>query len=932
MSAESTERDPAMLAAELAAAKSEIARLSEKLDVLQSFTRSGFFEREFPDMGGHWDRTMYEIWGRDGDGSGKAPAYDSTLSQVIWTEQNRTLPHTLHSFGPHAQHVRIRRPDGRERLISTQWRVLHDAAGQPRRAVGINTDITEIHELANRAAELRTELDVALTLGGIGLWRQELTTMRVWPDRRGCEILGVPWHPEGMTVEEARARIHPDDVAQAEASAQHTLRTGEVSDMQLRYARAGGGWRHVMLRRALHHDAAGRALGFVGVMIDVSVRVETQARLEDAARRLDMAADAARVGLWSARSDAPLPEWNRRMFDLLGLDPAAGALPLKQAIERVVHPDDRARVAEESRHFWRSTAGMHEMEFRIVRPSDGALRWIVLRGSVEAATASSPQRAEGVALDTTEHQLALRRLRETVERMSLTTRALGLGTWRSDAERQHVVWDEQMFELRGRPSPARELSPAERQSYVHPDDLAGVSERQNDAVRDGETWRDVFRVVWPDGQVRWISSHSVPLLDEQGRIEGHIGLNWDCTELQLAAQARRERELVVAENVAKTQTLSRISHELRTPLNAILGFTQLLRAPQPAGRGAADTDRRDHWLHLVEDAAQHLLALIDDVLDLTRAQLGELKLDPMAVPCDQAVDSAIALVAGDAAAAEVFLRREATAGSVRADPVRLRQVLLNLLSNAIKYNRRGGEVLISAARSGGRVRLCVSDNGDGIAPELLRAAFEPFNRLGAERSTVPGSGLGLAVVKALVEAMGGTVEASSVVGQGSTFCIELPAADASAAGLDPAAGPVSEVETTTPLPPHPAAAEPVHRLLYIEDNEVNALLVREMLASRPGLELHVAADGASGIDAARRLQPALVLVDMRLPDMDGLDVLRRLRADPATAALRCVALSANATQADIDTARATGFAEYWTKPIEWRVLLEGVQRQLDARG
>jgi hypothetical protein len=930
----STDPERRRLEAELAAARREIERLNEKLEVLQSFTRSGFFEREFPGMGGHWDRTMYEIWGHEGDGRGPAPDYRTTLGQVLWTEQGKSLPHTIEGEGPHQQHIRIRRPDGDERLINTQWRVQLDPRGCPRRAIGINTDITEIHDLATRAAELRTELDVALTVGEIGLWRQDLATMRVTPDARGCELMGLPWRPEGLTLEEARERIHPDDVAQAEASATHTLQTGEMSDMQLRYPQPGGGWRHVLLRRALQRDAAGRPVGFVGVLMDISTRVEALQRVEEAARRLDLAADAAQVGLWSARAGDPLPEWNLRMFQLLGLDPAQGPLPLKLAIERVAHPDERERVLAESRRFWRSSsAGMHEIEFRIVRPSDGALRWLVLRGRAEPASASGPQRAEGVALDVTAHQLALRELRETVERMQLSTRALGLGTWRSDLDRRHVVWDAQMFRLRGVESGTREVSREERRGYVHPDDLDDVSDRQNDSVRDGEPWRDQFRVVWPDGQVRWISSHSVPLLDEQGRLEGRIGVNWDSTEAHLVAQARRERELAVAENLAKTQTLSRISHELRTPLNAILGFTQLLRGASPDAGPVADAaalaQRRAHWLHLVDDSARHLLVLIDDVLELTRAQLGELKLEQGVVDAGDAIDAALAMIAGQAEAAGVALHREPARGRVRADPVRLRQVLLNLLSNAVKYNREGGAVRVGAelrgaGTPGAAVRLCVADTGEGIAADRLREAFEPFNRLGAERSGVPGSGLGLAVVKALVDAMGGHVEASSRVGEGSVFCIELPAAPDDAVATPTRPGALQEA---TPAGPAPADADRVP-LLYIEDNEVNALLVREMLALRPGLELHIAPDGTRGIAMARRLQPALVLIDMRLPDLDGHQVLAALRADPATAALRCVALSANATPADIEAAHAAGFAEYWTKPIDWRVLLDGIDRHL----
>ena len=910
--------DPAALRARIAQLEARLARTEERLELVQAFTLTGIFERDAATMHGHWDRWMYEIWGLPQASEGQAPGYTETSQCVVWEGDGESrLLGSLGHAGTYRQRIRIRRPDGQERHLNTQWKVMPPTPERPAgRAIGINTDVTEVYDLANKAAALRAELDVALTVGGIGVWRQDLATMRVTPDVRGCELIGVPYQDSGMSLEEARARIHPDDVVHTAASAEHTLRTGETTDMQLRYPAPGGGWRHVLLRRALQRDPEGRPLGFVGVIMDVSARVESERRLQEAARRLDMAADAAQVGLWSAQADHPLPSWNARMYSLLGLDPVAGPLPLRKAIERCAHPDDRVRVLEESQRWWRGVPGAYEVEFRIVRPSDGQTRWLVLRGRIEAESDDRPRRSEGVALDTTAHQTALRQLRETVERMSLTTRAVGLGTWSSDVTRDNVLWDAQMFRLRGVDSAARTVARDERRAFVHPEDRDAVILAQNDWIRDGETWRDVFRVVWPDGQVRWITSHSVPLLDERGRIEGRIGVNWDSTDVHLASQARRDRELAVAESLAKSQAMSRISHELRTPLNAILGFTQLLRL---AEGDPDDPVRRDQWLALVEDAARHLLVLIDDVLDLTRAELNGLKLEATAVRCDDILDAALALVLDGAERQGLKLRRETVEGTVKADPVRLRQVLLNLLSNAIKYNRSGGEVRIGAQVLGDEVEIYVADTGHGIAPERLQQAFQPFNRLGAEATGIEGSGIGLAVAKALVEAMGGRIEARSEPGIGSRFSLRLPRADDSP-------------RSAAAQRDGPAESATEGMVLYIEDNEVNALLVREMLALRPGVLLEIAVDGASGLELARELArntaPSLVLVDMQLPDMTGHDVLRRLRSDPATAALRCVALSANATPADIDAALAAGFAEYWTKPIDWQPLLAGIDRLL----
>jgi CheY-like chemotaxis protein/anti-sigma regulatory factor (Ser/Thr protein kinase) len=233
---------------------------------------------------------------------------------------------------------------------------------------------------------------------------------------------------------------------------------------------------------------------------------------------------------------------------------------------------------------------------------------------------------------------------------------------------------------------------------------------------------------------------------------------------------------------------------------------------------------------------------------------------------------------------------------VRADATRLKQVLVNLLTNAIKYNRPGGSVRLDVAPDGGQVLIRVSDDGVGMTSEQQQHAFEPFNRAGAERAGIEGTGIGLTIVKALVEGMGGRIAVSSTRGVGSVFEVRLDAAAES--------GPL---------------ALPARRLLYIEDNAVNVMIVAELVRRRPGIEFDSTPDGASGVARAAQTLPGLVLVDMQLPDFDGLEVLRRLRADPATADLRIVALSANAIPADIQRALQAGFDDYWTKPLDFKV-------------
>jgi PAS domain S-box-containing protein len=900
---------------ELARLRQRVTDLAARLELVQNCCHAGIFERDPQTMQGRWDRRMYGIYGlpvpADPDGS---PGLEELAAMVVPDERARLgFRQTLQRPGLHGARVRLQRPDGTIRHLHSQWLVGAAENGRVPPVLGVCTDDTEIFELARQAETLREELDLACRLGRIGLWRHELATDRVVFDDNAAGLLGLDPLPEGAALAEVNSLFHPEDLPAVQASAQRTLHTGEPTDMSVRLHHADGRWLHVLARRSLQRDASGRPLAFVGVLLDETERVQRSRQAQQLAQRLEAAAEAARIGLWSGRADGTQAHWNRRMFELFGLDPAEPEMALGRWLRRCVHPDDRDAVAARIEPWMRDGRGPIEIEFRVLRPGDGALRWLVLRGAVDLRD-EGQRRIEGVAIDITEQRETLAQLRETVERMALTAAAVGLGSWVHEMDHDPVHWDEGMFRLRGVQSPGRTVSDDEMAGYVHPEDRGWVMDDRKRRLHSSEHWRRTFRVQWADGTVRWLASRSVPIFDANGRQVRRLGLNWDVTESVNAEQAVREGERAVAENRAKSQLLSRVSHELRTPLNAVLGFTELLRSER-AGQDAA---LRRRWLDHVDVAGHHLLALIDDVLDLSRLDAGQMRISPQAVALEPLVRSTLPLVEQQAAGQGVAVAASgALAGVVQADPVRLRQVLLNLLSNAIKYNHDGGRVQVATQANDDGWRLLVADTGRGIDAESLRLLFEPFQRLDADASGIRGSGIGLAVSRALVQQMGGRIEVDSTPGQGSVFSVLLPGTNSAgaAAGLPPA--------------PAPAAAARTARVLYIEDNPVNALLVRELLRPHDGIRLEVAADGRSGLALARDWQPHLLLLDMQLPDIDGIEVLRCLRQDPATAALRCVALSANAMPADVAAAQAAGAIGYWTKPIEFGSFVARLQALLD---
>ena len=334
------------------------------------------------------------------------------------------------------------------------------------------------------------------------------------------------------------------------------------------------------------------------------------------------------------------------------------------------------------------------------------------------------------------------------------------------------------------------------------------------------------------------------------------------------------------------------------------------------------------------------------MLDLARIEAGTLRLQPQAVALDCVVRECEALVAPLLLQHGVqLLVQGPEPRHVLADPTRLRQVVLNLLSNAAKYNRRGGTARLVWADAGERLRLEVHDEGAGLTPAQQARLFSPFERLGAEHGPVEGTGIGLALSKWLVERMGGAIGVCSSPGVGSCFWVELQATSAPLSpGLtkatDPAPPGAAAVAASSgapaasiPMPPltplspaTPAGAR--RRVLYIEDNEVNRLLMQGMLAQRPALELHLAALPEQGLALAQAEPPALGLLDIQLPGIDGFEVLARLRADRRTAAVPVVAVSANAMPADRERAARAGFDEYVTKPIDMAQLLAVLDRWL----
>ena len=434
-------------------------------------------------------------------------------------------------------------------------------------------------------------------------------------------------------------------------------------------------------------------------------------------------------------------------------------------------------------------------------------------------------------------------------------------------------------------------------------------------LREGKVTNYELTVHARNGTETVVSYNATTFHDRNRKLQGVFAAARDITErkqFELALEVNNlelEAATAIAEkaNQAKSDFLSSMSHELRTPLNAILGFTQLLESGTPV-----PTATQQRSIHQILKGGWYLLELINEVLDLALIESGRLTLSSESVALHEVMLECQAMIEPQAQQRGVGMAfaRPAESYFVHADRTRVKQILINILFNAIKYNKIGGSVDVQCIqKSTDVIRISVRDTGAGLNPEQLAQLFQPFNRLGQEAGNEEGTGIGLVVTKRLVELMGGAIGADSVAGEGSVFWFELNLTTAPV--LDALA---IERAAAVPLPILEGTQK--HTLLYVEDNPANLELVEQIISRRTDLRLISATDGTIGIAFARAYQPAVILMDINLPGMSGIEAMRTLRADPATAHIPVIAVSANAIPGDIEKGLHAGFFNYVTKPIQ----------------
>ena len=552
------------------------------------------------------------------------------------------------------------------------------------------------------------------------------------------------------------------------------------------------------------------------------------------------------------------------------------------------------------------------------RKKDGTPYWVETTIVPVLDEFGVPQRYISIRTEITRLKQAEEALRTSEERLQRSQSYANIGTWDWNILSGELYWSERIAPLFGGPQGHLETTYENFLGAVHPDDRQYVIDSVNACVGQGAQYDIEHRVVWADGTVHWVNESGDVVRAADGTPLRMLGVVQDITRRKQAEEelilAREEAERA---NRAKSEFLSSMSHELRTPMNVILGFGQLLEAD--TSTPLAPSQMED--VQQILKAGGHLLTLINEVLDLARIESGKIDLSIESVCAADVLRECMDLVEPLARQRGIQVVNELGATfNVQADRTRLRQALINLLSNAVKYNRENGTIRCAAVRTAeGMVRIGISDTGVGLTPAQQRGLFQAFNRLGAENSAVEGSGIGLALTRDLVELMGGKVGVESVVGEGSTFWIDLhagqePVAQAGAAASeDGAVANLGGGQKT---------------VLYVEENPANLRLVAQILSRYPDIHLITTHTAELGLELARARRPQLMILDLNLPGMNGFELCAQLRLFDETRNIPRMALSANALPKDIERGLAAGFGRYLAKPLQVEEFVRAVQQFL----
>ncbi|SNT18275.1 PAS domain S-box-containing protein [Noviherbaspirillum humi] len=767
-----------------------------------------------------------------------------------------------------------------------------------------------------RAAAERVQL--ALAAGAIvGTWDWNLQTGRITVDERFAESFGIDpsLGRTGLSQEQVIATVHPEDLPDLRVAIAEAISRGGPYSREYRVRGTDGLYRWIEANGRVDHGVDGTPLRFPGVLIDLERRRAVEAERDRAAQLLRAFVDAVPGVVYAKDRDGRLLVANQGVTDLVGKPPEAYLG--KTDIEFLDNKEQAAIVMATDRRIMES--GRPETVDEEISFSDGRK---AIWHSIKAPFRDAKGQVIGLigsSVDITARKQAEAALHERTDevahaqlRLQMALTAGRMGVWEWSPATGEATWSSQMFEILGLPASDDGRTRGELfLAMVHPEDRGKVDAALARALNSGSDFEAETRIIDTDSRIRWLLIRGNVVSQIPGRPERVVGVTVDITERKEAEQALLDADR------RRNEFLAMLGHELRNPLAPITTAVQLLElvGDQPERRHAA--------LQIIRRQAEHMARLVDDLLEVSRVTQGRIELRKENILAASAVFSAAETVRPLVRQREQTLDLDVpTDVDLVADQARLIQVVANLLNNASKYTQQGGHISVRVRAAGDDeewVEIVVADNGPGIDGELLPRVFDLFSQgtVTLDRSR-GGLGLGLALVKRLVELHGGTVRAESAgPNMGAVFTLRLPRVDRRQVPRNLAVG-------------LPARAIAPTSFLVVDDNP-DALEMLVMLLEADGHRVGRARDGEEALTVARRFAPRVVLLDLGLPKLDGWEVARRLRADPATAGALVIALSGYGQASDRERSRDAGFDDHLLKPADIDAVYAAVAAHKERR-
>lgn len=865
------------------------------------------------------------------------------------------LQRAVSSGEPFDEELRIRtfagnlkwvRAIGQAEMIDTQcvrlYGIFQDIDAERRLSIRSELNSALLNNILNSATQfsvIATDRDGVITLFNAGAERMlgYSSAELVGSETPALIHLGSEVEARGAELSKEYGR----EVAGFESLALKSLAEG-YEQREWTYVCKDGGHLPVTLVVTPMRGSAGEHTGFLGIARDISARKRAENELRQSEARFRRSFEYSGIGMAIVSLEGKWIQVNQSLLDMLGY----GRVELLQlTFQDITHPDDLNKDLELLKETLVGARQNYAMEKRYF-DSKGEILWVRLNVSLVRDHEGAPVHFVSQIENITEQKAQARQLKELWDRLELAVRAGGIGIWDLEVATGKLIWDEQMFQLHGLEPEQFAGGFDDWKRALHPDDFERSVALAQAAIKGEAEFDTDFRIVRGDGSVRHMRALAAVELDENGGAIRMVGTNWDNTDLVEQKQALENLAKEAEEaSKAKSQFLANMSHEIRTPINGVIGMTALLL--DSPGLSSEQTRQA----RVIKSSGESLLALINDILDFSKVEAGKLDLEILDFDLMDVLEDLSSILGQKASEKQLAFVCEVgpeVPNRLKGDPGRLRQMLLNLAGNAIKFTSAGSvEVRVSLEsrdESEVSLRFSIVDSGIGIEEQKKQFLFAEFTQLDSSTTRLyGGTGLGLAICKQLVGLMGGEIGVESSLGKGSEFwfSLRLPYDKNGYEEKRPGrlSGEARRDEALVGRPGRASGFEEMYatrfegratRILVAEDNVVNQMVVRGIL-SKFGLHADTVANGLEALEALGRISYDLVLMDVQMPELDGLEASRRIRAGNAGEAARAVpiiALTAHARREDKVACLEAGMNEYLSKPIDPKVLFDTLDRML----